>query len=133
SAVLCRNDKILHAPVGAEETVMLSVEAGEYYGLNAVGRRIWELLETVTTPLFLSLSRQWRLHRQRRTGTTATFPALRRLRCIGSEPTTSTLSREKQTQAVRPATESRKQTGPSFGRPSEQLPEPRRDSWRAHR
>jgi len=29
-----------------DETVMMSMEKGEYYGINPVGRRIWELLET---------------------------------------------------------------------------------------
>jgi hypothetical protein len=46
---LSRNADILHAPVGTEETVMMSVEGGRYYGLNAVASRIWELLETPMT------------------------------------------------------------------------------------
>jgi hypothetical protein len=46
---LLRNANILYAPVGTEEAVMMSVEAGRYYGLNAVGLRIWELLETPQT------------------------------------------------------------------------------------
>ena len=46
---LSRNGDILHAPVGSEETVMMSVTAGRYYGLNAVASRIWELLETPKT------------------------------------------------------------------------------------
>jgi hypothetical protein len=46
---LSRNGDILHAPVGAEEVLMMSVEAGRYYGLNAVAARIWELLETPKT------------------------------------------------------------------------------------
>lgn len=33
------------------ETVMMDIENGEYYGLNSVGSRIWELLDT---PLTLS-------------------------------------------------------------------------------
>jgi hypothetical protein len=48
-ATLRRNGDILHAPVGTEEAVMMSVEAGRYYGLNAVASRIWELLETPKT------------------------------------------------------------------------------------
>ena len=44
--VLRRNGEILHASVSTEEAVMMSVAAGKYYGLNAVGARIWELLET---------------------------------------------------------------------------------------
>lgn len=43
--IFSRNDKIIHAPVGPEQLVMLSVDAGRYYSVNAVGRRVWELLE----------------------------------------------------------------------------------------
>lgn len=43
---LFRNPDILHAAVGKEEAVMMSIEAGRYFGVNAVGARIWELLET---------------------------------------------------------------------------------------
>lgn len=32
-----------------DEVVMMSVESGEYYGLNAVASRIWELLESPCT------------------------------------------------------------------------------------
>ncbi len=46
---LIRNGDILHAPVGTEETLMMSVKAGRYYGLDAVASRIWELLETPKT------------------------------------------------------------------------------------
>jgi Coenzyme PQQ synthesis protein D (PqqD) len=46
---LTRSDDILQAPVGSEETVMMNVTAGRYYGLNAVASRIWELLETPKT------------------------------------------------------------------------------------
>jgi len=48
-ATLSRNADILHARVGTEEAVMMSVAAGRYYGVNAVGARIWELLETPMT------------------------------------------------------------------------------------
>jgi len=27
------------------ETVMMSIESGEYFGLNSVGSRMWELIE----------------------------------------------------------------------------------------
>lgn len=47
--LLSRNTDILHAPVGTEEAVMMSIDAGRYYGVNAVGARIWELLETPRT------------------------------------------------------------------------------------
>ncbi|MGH7075147.1 MAG: PqqD family peptide modification chaperone [Stellaceae bacterium] len=46
---LSRDGEMLYAPVGTEEAVMLSVKAGSYYGLNAVARRIWELLEAPNT------------------------------------------------------------------------------------
>jgi hypothetical protein len=46
---LSRNGDILYASAGAEEAVMMSVEAGGYYGLNSVASRIWELLETPKT------------------------------------------------------------------------------------
>jgi Coenzyme PQQ synthesis protein D (PqqD) len=46
---LIRGGDILHAPVGMDEAVMMSVEAGRYYGLNAVASRIWDLLETPKT------------------------------------------------------------------------------------
>lgn len=46
---LSRNSEILHAPVSADEAVMMSVTSGRYYGVNAVGTRIWELLETPKT------------------------------------------------------------------------------------
>ena len=45
---LSRNSEVLHAPVGTGETLMMSNATGRYYGVNAVGRRIWELLETPT-------------------------------------------------------------------------------------
>ncbi|MDR2037957.1 MAG: lasso peptide biosynthesis PqqD family chaperone [Bacteroidales bacterium] len=32
-----------------EEVVMMSIETGEYYGLNPVATRIWELLENPLT------------------------------------------------------------------------------------
>jgi hypothetical protein len=46
---LRRDDDILHATVSTDEMVMLSISAGRYYGLNSVGMRIWELLETPMT------------------------------------------------------------------------------------
>jgi len=46
---LSRAGEILYAPVGTEEAVMMSVAAGRYYGLNAVGKSIWELLEQPRT------------------------------------------------------------------------------------
>ena len=46
---LTRSGDILHAHVSTEEAVMMSVEAGRYYGLNAVASRIWELLSSPKT------------------------------------------------------------------------------------
>jgi hypothetical protein len=46
---LIRSDDILHAPLGAEEAVMMSVDAGRYFSLNAVASRVWELLESPQT------------------------------------------------------------------------------------
>ena len=43
SSTVRRNDSLLHADAG-EELVMLSVAAGNYYSLDRVGRRIWEML-----------------------------------------------------------------------------------------
>ncbi|MDS4022951.1 MAG: lasso peptide biosynthesis PqqD family chaperone [Candidatus Competibacter sp.] len=40
-----RNPDLVAAEVDGE-TVMMSIDKGEYYGLNAVGSRIWELLES---------------------------------------------------------------------------------------
>jgi hypothetical protein len=40
-----RKNRILSAPIG-DEIVMMSVERGQYYNLNAIGGRIWNLLET---------------------------------------------------------------------------------------
>ena len=48
-AKLSRSGEIFYAPVGTEEAVMMSVAAGRYYGLDAAGMRIWELLERPRT------------------------------------------------------------------------------------
>ena len=39
-----RDNEILSSDMDGE-TVMMSIENGEYYGLNPVGSRIWTLLE----------------------------------------------------------------------------------------
>ena len=54
--VLRRNGEIIHAAVGADEAVMLSIQAGRYYSVNAVGRRVWELLEAPKTVTELRVS-----------------------------------------------------------------------------
>ena len=43
---LSRSDEMIYAATGQDEAVMMSINAGRYYGLNAVASRIWELLET---------------------------------------------------------------------------------------
>ncbi|MCP5047088.1 MAG: lasso peptide biosynthesis PqqD family chaperone [bacterium] len=47
-ATIARNDDIIFSDMG-EETVMMSIDKGEDYGLDPVGRRIWELLEKPAT------------------------------------------------------------------------------------
>lgn len=47
---LSRNGEMIYAATGPEEMVMMSVDAGRYYGLNAVASRIWELLATPRCP-----------------------------------------------------------------------------------
>jgi hypothetical protein len=39
-----RNEQIINGTLD-DNLVMLHIEKGKYYGLNPVGRRIWELLE----------------------------------------------------------------------------------------
>lgn len=45
---LQRADDLLGAAVG-DELLMMSIEKGSYFSLNAVGTRIWELLESPIT------------------------------------------------------------------------------------
>ena len=40
-----QSNKVTHADV-QDETILLHIERGEYFGLNAVGRSIWQFLET---------------------------------------------------------------------------------------
>jgi Coenzyme PQQ synthesis protein D (PqqD) len=47
--LVSRNGDVLYAPVNTDEAVMLSIDAGKYYGLNAVAARIWEMLEQPMT------------------------------------------------------------------------------------
>ncbi len=42
--VLARSDEVLEADIDNEK-VMMSVERGEYYGLDAIGSEIWALFE----------------------------------------------------------------------------------------
>lgn len=41
---IVRDNEIISSDMD-EETVMMSIESGEYYGINPVGSRIWALLE----------------------------------------------------------------------------------------
>ncbi len=43
-----RNPEMLSSNMDGEK-VMMSIENGEYYGLNQIGSRIWELIETPKT------------------------------------------------------------------------------------
>lgn len=43
-STIARNEEIIFSDMG-DETVMMSIDKGEYYGLDPIGRRIWELLE----------------------------------------------------------------------------------------
>lgn len=46
--VISRSDSVITAEMG-EETVMMGMEQGKYYGLDDIGSRIWELLEEPRT------------------------------------------------------------------------------------
>ncbi len=48
NARIARNEEIVSSDMD-DEIVMMSIEQGEYYGINAVGSRIWELLEQPRT------------------------------------------------------------------------------------
>lgn len=45
NAKISRNSEVVYSDMD-DHTVMMSIEKGEYYDLNPVGRRVWELLET---------------------------------------------------------------------------------------
>ncbi|WP_422057989.1 PqqD family protein [Sphingomonas sp.] len=42
---LVRSEDVMHVSVGDDETVMMSIAGGYYYGLNPVATWIWRLLE----------------------------------------------------------------------------------------
>jgi hypothetical protein len=48
NAKIVRNQEIVFSNMDSD-TVMMSIEMGEYYGTNPVGSRIWELLEQPRT------------------------------------------------------------------------------------
>ncbi len=43
NAKIVRNEEIVSSSMD-NDTVMMSIELGQYYGINPVGGRIWELL-----------------------------------------------------------------------------------------
>lgn len=47
--LLTRNDQAIESRVG-DETVILHLESGMYFGLDPVGTRIWEILAGGATP-----------------------------------------------------------------------------------
>lgn len=48
STVLARADGLLESEIDGE-AVMMSIEKGEYYGLDAVGTEIWQMLDRPLT------------------------------------------------------------------------------------
>ncbi|MFZ5746784.1 MAG: PqqD family peptide modification chaperone [Pseudomonadota bacterium] len=48
TATIARADGLMAAEAG-DELLMMNVDLGRYFNLNAVGARVWELLETPTT------------------------------------------------------------------------------------
>lgn len=44
NSIIRRNPEIVHSDMDGE-TVMMSINEGNYYGLNGVGSQIWDLLE----------------------------------------------------------------------------------------
>lgn len=48
-SLLQRNPAVMYAPLGEKEAVLMSVQAGHYFSLDEVGRRVFELLETPQT------------------------------------------------------------------------------------
>ncbi len=44
NAVIKRNPELVSSDIDGEK-VMMSIESGEYFGLDPVGTRIWELIE----------------------------------------------------------------------------------------
>ncbi len=43
-----QNSDFIHAEIDGE-TVMMSIDSGEYHGLDVIASRIWELIETPVT------------------------------------------------------------------------------------
>ena len=45
---LSRNPELVHAEID-NQTMLMSLDNGEYYGMNSVGSAIWQLLEEDTS------------------------------------------------------------------------------------
>jgi hypothetical protein len=60
-----RNPKMVASKID-NELVMMSIDNGEYYGLDEVGSRIWELIETpiVVEELIINLLDEFEVERQ---------------------------------------------------------------------
>ena len=48
ASLLKRSEDLVHSTIDGE-VVMMSVDQGQYFGLNSVGSHIWNLLETPMT------------------------------------------------------------------------------------
>lgn len=48
STQIARNPELLHAAAG-DEVMMMNIEGGNYFGLDPIGRRIWELIAEPAT------------------------------------------------------------------------------------
>ncbi len=44
---ICRNEELVTSEIDGE-VVMMSIDNGEYYGMDAIGSRIWELIDKPT-------------------------------------------------------------------------------------
>ncbi|MBX2849145.1 MAG: PqqD family peptide modification chaperone [Acidiferrobacterales bacterium] len=58
--ILQRNRDLVHATMG-DETVLMSLSSGEYYGMNDIGSAVWNLLENEISykELILSLTEKY--------------------------------------------------------------------------
>jgi hypothetical protein len=66
ATLVARSDKVLYSTVDGDVT-MMSVETGNYYGLTAVGARIWSLLEQPASAADVCnrLMKEYRIERTR--------------------------------------------------------------------
>jgi len=48
SSVIKKRDDLVSAPID-KETALMSIEQGNYYGIDEVGTRIWEIISDETT------------------------------------------------------------------------------------